>query len=86
MAADKEFPDGLMAKEKHPNAPEFVVCGLSIKRKDLGNWLRSKDDDWINLQVLRSRKGTLYVAVDNWKQDKSKPSSDNYSDDDDIPF
>ena len=94
--SDKEFPSGLFAKAPHERAPDFVKCSLSIKRADLGNWLRGKSDEWINLQVKESRGGKWYVEVDNWKPDSSKekheqqkadgyqPSPDDFSDD--VPF
>ena len=93
--SDIEFPKGLMVKEKHPKAPDFVICGVSIQRKELGNWLRGKEEDWINLQIKRSKKGELYIAVDNWEPE-SKPSvatespvdrmAKDFNEDEDIPF
>ena len=91
MSDDIEFVSGLFVKAPHENAPDFVKCGISIKRADLGNWLRGKDDEWINLQVKESREGKWYAVVDNWKPDnKQKPQQqdNNPNDDfeDDIPF
>lgn len=93
--ADKQFVDGLIVKPPHERAPDFVKCSISIKRKDLGNWLRGKDDDWINLDVKVSQQGKWYAEVNTWKPEKqrepgsdddkpSKPANDFY--DDDIPF
>ncbi len=62
-----EFVDGLMIKEPREGAPDFVKASISIKRKDLGNWLRNKEDDWINIDVKVSRGGKWYCSVDNWK-------------------
>jgi lipopolysaccharide export LptBFGC system permease protein LptF len=89
--SDKEFVDGLIVKKPHDNAPDFVKCSISIKRKELGNWLRKKDDEWINLQVKESgQSGKWYAEVDNWKPEKQgKPTaaSNDFDDDlDSIPF
>ena len=87
--ADKEFVNGLIVKAPHENAPDFIKCGISIKRKDLGNWLRGKDDDWINLQVKVSKDGKWYAEVDNWKPEKKQdtpPEAKDDFDDSDIPF
>ena len=96
MADDIEFVDGLFAKEPHENAPEFVKCKLSIKRKDLGNWLRGKEDEWINLDVKESQNGKWYAEVNTWKPDQKSaqavstdfqaPVKDDFEDDLDIPF
>ena len=92
MSDEKEFVDGLIVKAPHEKAPNFVKCNISIKRKDLGNWLRGKDDDWINIQVKEGKtSGKWYAEVDNWKPDQSKAQSkpdaeSSDLDDDDIPF
>ena len=91
MSDEKEFVDGLIVKAPHENDPDFVKCNISIKRKDLGNWLRGKEDDWINIQVKESTKGKWYAEVDHWKPDSNKSDdkkqeSGNDFDDDQIPF
>ena len=87
-----EFVDGLFVKAPNEKAPDFVKCTISIKRKDLGNWLRGKDDEWINLQVKESREGKWYAQVDNWKpepkqeQQKRDAPEEAFVDDIDLPF
>ena len=91
--SEKEFVNGLIIKAPNENAPDFVKCKISIKRKDLGNWLRGKDEDWINIDVKVSQEGKWYAEVDNWSpnqsnsQDNSQQQSSQPDDDsDDIPF
>jgi len=89
--ADKEFVGGLIVKAPRDNAPDFVKCQISIKRKDLGNWLRGKDDDWINIDVKESKQGKWYAEVNTWKPDQDKSGRPEQpaappSFDDDIPF
>ena len=93
--SDIEFVDGLIVKAPHPNAPDFVKLKISINRKSLGNWLRVKDDDWINVDVKESREGKLYASVDNWEPDKEKvqqnssqeaPQDSSPDFEDDMPF
>jgi len=89
--ADVEFVDGLIAKEPNSNAPDFIKCAISIKRKDLGNWLRKQEGDWINIDVKESKGGKWYAAVNDFKPEKqgsnsqSKPQDDPF-DDESIPF
>jgi hypothetical protein len=73
--SDKEFPNGLFAKAPHENAPDFVKCKISIKRADFGNWLRGKQDEWINLDVKVSQDGKWYAEVDTWKPQPKGESS-----------
>ena len=85
-----EFVDGLMVKKPHEKAPDFVKAALSIKRKDLGNWLRQRDDDWINVDIKESKNGKWYAAVNDFKPEKkaeqdSEPPANDFQDDV-IPF
>ena len=87
---DIEFVDGLIVKAPRAGAPDFIKCNISIKRADLGNWLRGKDDEWINIDVKESRAGKWYCAVDTWKPDaeKGQPFDDKIPelDNSDMPF
>ena len=91
--SDKKFVDGLIVKAPRDNAPDFVKCAISIKRKDLGNWLRAQNDDWINIDVKVAKSGKWYAEVNDWKpdqhqQDKSngyQPQGDGFEDSD-LPF
>lgn len=83
---DKKFVDGLMVKEPHEKAPDFVKCSISIKRKDLGNWLRAQSDDWINLDVKAAKSGKWYAEVNDWKPQDGNPVNPTDFDDSDIPF
>lgn len=90
--SDIKFVDGLMVKDKHEKAPDFVKCHISIKRKELIAWLSSESDEWINLDVKRSKGGKLYAEVNTWKPENRQepaPASGEPAggfDDDDIPF
>lgn len=83
--SEKEFVDGLLVKPPHDKAPDFVKCSISIKRKDLGNWLRTKTEDWINIDVKVSQKGKWYAEVNTWKPDKTQAHNAEPFEDD-IPF
>lgn len=72
MSDEKEFPSGMNAKKPHDNAPQFVVCGIGVKRLEFINWLMQKTDDWVDFQVKISKAGKYYVEVDNWKPSNSQ--------------
>lgn len=97
MAEELEFPNGLIVKAPHANAPSFVKASISIKVEDLGVWLRAKHkagDEWVNLDVKESKGGKWYAAVSNFKpkkqEEKAKPAAKpagKFDDmEDDIPF
>ena len=67
MSDDIEYVEGLYVKKPNEQAPNFVKVSISIKRKDLGNWLRGKNDEWINIDVKESKNGNWFAAVNNWK-------------------
>ena len=77
--SEVEFVDGLIVKAPRENAPEFVKGSLSIKRADLGNWLRGKQDEWINIDIKVSKGGKWYAERVVWKpkeQTAPAPSQD----------
>ena len=95
MATDIEFVDGLIVKAPRQGAPEFVKGSISIKRADLGNWLRGKQDEWINVDIKVAQSGKWYAAVNNWKPEQQPqqqtPVANNYPNDpipndSDVPF
>ena len=91
MSDTPEFVDGLIVKAPHERAPDFVKCQISIKRKDLGNWLRGRSDEWINIDVKESRGGKWYAAVSTYKKEDKphKKPGENMPEgdyDDSIPF
>ena len=87
--SEVEFPSGLMVKKPNDQAPDFVKCGISIKRRELIDWLNSRQGEWINLQVKESREGKWYASVDNWKPqsqaEQAKAAIREPGSDDDAP-
>ena len=85
--SDKKFVNGLIVKAPSDKAPDFIKCRISIKRKDLGNWLREQNEDWINLDVKVSKDGKWYAEVNGWKPQNTPQAPQKAPDyDDDVPF
>ena len=99
MNDEKIFVDGMIVK-RNENAPDFVICNLSLKGKELVDFMRSHHKDgWLNVQVKRSKGGKYYAELDTWQPtqgehgtrgiEKAKqaaaPEPDNFEDSD-IPF
>tara|TARA_Y100001937_G_scaffold49140_1_gene68498 strand:- start:475 stop:738 length:264 start_codon:yes stop_codon:yes gene_type:complete len=87
MENNLEFPQGLIFKLPRENAPDFIKGSLSIKRAELIQWLNSKSDEWINLDLKEGKSGKAYAAVNNWKpegQTNNTPIAKDAADD--LPF
>lgn len=89
---DNEFVNGLIARAPREGAPDFVKAGLSIKRLELIEWLKSREGEWVNVDIKEGKTGKWYCAINNWKPkeggDSPRKAPPNPLDDDgdDIPF
>ena len=70
--SDAEFIGGLLAKPPRETAPDFVMGRLSIKREEMIEWLKARDDEWINADIKVSQGGKWYAAVDDLKPDSQR--------------
>lgn len=62
-----ELVKGLYWKEPKENAPNFVKGNLAAKRVEFLEFLNGESGEWVNMQLLESKAGKLYFAVDDWK-------------------
>ncbi len=91
--ADQILPEGIRFFPKHANAPDFVLGTMVITPNDLYAWLKANEQllseyqgkKQIKLQLLNSKQGKLYAAVDTYKAEPkaSNPEPDLGSD---LPF
>ena len=74
MSDEPGFVDGLIIKEPHERAPDFVKAKGSIKIPELIEYLQKlpSSQEWLNFDVKVSRGGNWYCAVDTWKPDAQK--------------
>jgi hypothetical protein len=93
--AEKKFPEGINVQRPKVGAPDFVKARVWIRKDEFMHWLTTQGDDSINLDLMESKKGKLYFAVDDWKPDNQGENEGTSSDfarppvedfDDDIPF
>ena len=92
--ADAKFLDGLIVKNPHQNAPDFVIGTLSFRVDEVIQSLKNNEKNgWVNTQIKKSKEGKLYVHIDQWepnKQGNSAPTQNNapapQDNDDDLPF
>ena len=73
--SDVKFPDGIIVKRRD-NAPDFVLCDVSIKTDEFIAWLKNNTENgWCNLQALVGQSGEPYMKLNDFKPDASKAGS-----------
>lgn len=71
--ADANFPNGLIIKKPHQNAPGFVKCRLSFNVNDFIQCLQQNTiNGWVNMDMKVSQKGSLYVEIDSWQPNQQQ--------------
>lgn len=69
------FIQGIRLFNKHPKSPEFVLMDGVINPGELMVFLQEQKED-VKFQILMSKKGTPYIAINEWKkEDKPMPAS-----------
>lgn len=95
------YADGLHAK-RGDKAPDHVLVNISFKTEEFKEFLdkNTGESGYCNVEILRSKKGNIYGALNQWTPNSSTQSStpapdakpeepkDNMADieDDDLPF
>ena len=73
---DKIFANGLIAKQPHMKAPDFVKVNLSVKVSDFKAYMDEHQvDGWCNIQVKESKGGKWYAEKDTFTPSKSEEYS-----------
>ena len=85
---EKVFIDGLYYKNPVEGTPDWIAGSISINRKKLGNFLRGFEEDWLNIDIKKSKSGDKYYCeLNTWKPDaKNEPTRKDPFVDSDIPF
>lgn len=70
--SDKTFVEGLYPREKHANAPDFVLCKLSINVQQHLAFLNAyaaanPGEEWLRADLKISKAGKGYAELDTWK-------------------
>ena len=89
------FPEGVAAFKPNEKQPDFVKAAVIITPRVFTDWLKGnagllkeyKGNKQLRLQLLESKKGTLYFSVDTFEPkptEKKEPVLDTA--DDDLPF
>ncbi len=81
------FAEGLIVK-KNENAPDFVLCNLSIKTEEFEKFMKANDKNgWVNLSVLMGKSGKPYAKLDTFEPKQETTKKEPLLDEnDDLPF
>lgn len=94
--ADNKLLDGVRLFRKKDNQPDFVLATGVITMNALFKFCKDNPDllseyngeKQIRIQVLKSKDGNPYIAVDTWKPSDggAKPTTEPAKDTDPLPF
>lgn len=82
--ADKIFPEGIRVFSPRQGSPDWVKGSIVITPNDLFIWLKAnekylgeyKGKKQITLDLLNSKDGKPYLAVNDFTAAKKEPSND----------
>ena len=65
---------GFYPKQKHENAPDFVIAKASFNLPQFAEFMRefkaaNPGEEWVNVDMKISQQGKGYASVDTWKPD-----------------
>ncbi len=68
-----DYVNGLFVKRRE-NAPDFVITNLSFSVVKFIEYLNSHANakGYVNIDVLRSKKGILYAKLNDWTPETSE--------------
>ena len=92
--ADQKLLDGVRLFRKKDNAPDFVLASGVITPNKLVAFLKANPEllteyngeKQVRIQVLKSKDGNPYVAVDTWKPIQGGGTSAPPADEESLPF
>lgn len=72
------FADGMSFEKPREGSPDFVKGRISVNVKTFTEFLEKNKNEkgWINIDLLKSKKGSLYLALNQWKKEDKKAVPD----------
>ena len=62
------FAEGMVVREPHKNAPQFIQLELSIKVSEFIETLKEHEhNQWVNITVKESKAGKLYAQINEFR-------------------
>jgi hypothetical protein len=72
MDNEKIFAQGMMFRPPSPNAPAFILGGLSIKVDEFVAFLQAHNTNsgWITIDIKESKGGKWYCELNTYKPER----------------
>ena len=72
--AKKIFVDGMVFKNPHEKAPDFIKGNISLNAPALTNFmnLHKNEKGWLTVILKKSKAGKMYFELDTWKPNTEK--------------
>lgn len=72
--SDKIFAQGIFFDKPSDKAPEFVKGKISFKVEEAVAFLQENTNSkgYVNLDLLKSQAGKLYLQVNDWEPEKKE--------------
>lgn len=72
MDKEKIFADGILWKDPHEKAPEYVKGELIVNAEKFNEFMRNNMQyasakGWLNIQMKESKNGSIYFELNTWK-------------------
>lgn len=79
------FADGLMWKDPHEKAPNFIKGALIVNAEKFNDFMKANmqhasEKGWLNIDMKESKNGAIYFQLNTWKkpvQEKVEPEKTN---------
>ncbi len=83
---ETKFPTGISGFKPNENAPSFVKGDIVIKdKREFIEWLGARPEQDLRLQLLESKGGKYYLAINDYKAKASEAPASNDGESD-LPF
>ena len=74
---EKIFADGIQFRRPKEGAPEFVKGKISVNVETFTKFINQhQQNGWVNMDLLKSAKGNLYLALNTWKKEDKRSNDE----------
>lgn len=70
---EKQFPEGISAYKPNPNAPEFIIADILVKKDFIAYFNTNSKHGEMRLQVKLSKGGKYYIDINDYQKPSTVP-------------
>lgn len=74
METETQFAEGIYFSKPKEGTPEFIKGRISVKVADFIAFAQKheKKNGYIDIDLMKSKKGTLYLKLNTWQPEKKE--------------